>query len=673
MQDLLSELRRNNIKVKLTDGDLSVRSLDGTVPEHLLHQIRTNRSALIKFLSFSDVNRNSAEIRSKSSPHAELLKIWQQILKKEVIGYDDVFFEIGGNSIKALLLIAAVNKKFNKRLLITDVFNFPTIGGFSHLLDKSSDGIDLIPKIAKGEYYDVSYAQRRLWILSQFAEGNIAYNMPGIFRMSGHLDLNAFRKACSSIIERHEILRTKFKVVQGELKQIILSADFLNFQLKFHEYTNLKLKDELINKHIKDNLSYAFDLEQPPLFQILLVKYRPDSYHLIFNLHHIIFDGWSFEVLLTELITFYNAFKKNSLKSETEILKPLNIQYKDYTCWLNGKVSGNQLAGQKKYWLNKLKDEIPVLKLPYDRPRPAIKTHKGNSISYVIEEPLLRELRAIKDENQVTMFMLVTSFVKILLHKYSGQDEIIIGTAVAGRHSHQLENQIGFYVNTLVLKTSLNVLQTFKEFLSGIKTTVLEAYANDVYPFDLLVDDLLLKRDLSRSPLFDVMLVLNSEINPGPKVEMEEIKIDKIKSISESSKYDLLFHVSEFKSTMELVIEYNEDLFDLDTITRLKSSLDCILNSVVINQFIALDEIDHMGIKESERIINQLSTSKFKSLPVKTVMDLFEERVIILPENSALVFEGMHFNYDQLNRKCNQLANFLNSIVPKGSYIAVLV
>ena len=447
-------------------------------------------------------------VAPRNETEEKLVQIWQEILGKENISIKDNFFELGGHSLKATSLTSQIHKQFEVKLALKDLFQKPILEEQAQLIQQAEKKtFNTIPITAEQTSYSLSSAQRRLWILSQFEEGNIAYNMPGVYVFEGDLDKPALEQAFTTLIERHEILRTVFKEdAQGQVRQWIQTVEDIGFKITYQDVRKEKKQPEKIRKIVQAECIKPFNLATGPLLRASLYQVANDKWIFTYTMHHIISDGWSMNVLIKELLLFYNTY----IKGEVNPLKPLRIQYKDYAAWQQERLSGEQLQSYKTYWLEQFTGELPVLEIPTDKPRPAVKTYNGGAIHKTINAKLSRGLKALSQEQGATLFMGLLATVKTLLYRYTNQEDIIIGSPIAGREHADLEDQIGFYINTLALRTQFKGEDSYKELLEKVKQVTLGAYEHQVYPFDELVDELQLNRDMSRSALFDVMIVLQN-------------------------------------------------------------------------------------------------------------------------------------------------------------------
>ncbi|MBC9795254.1 amino acid adenylation domain-containing protein [Sinomicrobium weinanense] len=615
--------------------------------------------------------RNTIYEAPVSPVEKELDKIWQEVLQRDKIGRKASFFEMGGTSLKATQLVARIYKIFGMTLSIRDVFQHPVLGELALLIGtgEKENGKD-IPPIGKQSEYEVSDGQRRLWVLTQF-EGDIsAYNMPGIFHFRGRLNKEALRRSFNSAIERHEILRTTFSAGDGHLKQYVHTAEEAGFDL---EYTDLRKEDDPRGaaREIADKEALAdFDLQSGPLLRARLLQLSEDAYTLVFNMHHIISDGWSVEVLIRDILAAYKAF----CSGETYKVEPLRIQYKDYAAWQRMELQGEALEKHRRYWLTKLQGKLPVLELPADNPRPAVKTYNGASFEHTFNNARTREVEAWASLNGASLHMAILTAIYALFYRYTGQNDIILGTPSAGRIHKDLENQIGFYVNLLALRTTFEGADRFKDLLEKVKETTLGAYEHQVYPFDRLVEDVGVARELSRSPLFDVAVILH---NTG--LEHETVRLPEGLEVQRSepgvtvSKYDMQLNFYRLEEGLYLNLEYNTDIFEEARMARMAGHLEKMMKNMVADETAAIASVDYLDKAEKEQLVYDWNNTLTPFPEDKTMHRLFEERAAVIPDHIAVVQGEDTLTYGQLNARANRLARFLlDRGVSNGDNIAIM-
>jgi amino acid adenylation domain-containing protein/non-ribosomal peptide synthase protein (TIGR01720 family) len=503
--------------------------------------------------------------------------------------------------------------------------------------------------------YPMSHAQKRLYILDQFDNAGIAYNIPAARIIEGRINRISFEKAFQELIRRHEALRTSFAIVDGEPVQRV--HDEVDFNVIYFESTDEEA-EALAKKFIK-----PFDLCQAPLLRIGLVKIREDRHLMLFDMHHIISDGTSMGLLVQEFIKLYDGKE----------LPKLRIQYKDYSVWQNEVYAGDFIKNQENYWLETFKGKIPVFNMPLDYPRPAIQSFDGDRINFEIGKELTGNLNKIAKDCGATLYMILLAAFNALLFKYTGQEDIVVGSPIAGRPHVDLQGIIGMFVNTLAMRNYPEGGKTFSEFLNEVKENALDAYENQDYQFEELIEKLDLNRDLSRNPLFDVMFTLQN-MNMAD-FELEGLKFTPYEGQFLIAKFDMTLYATETDGGIAFELEYNTKLFKEETVQRLEMHYVNILEQVTGNSGITLKDIDVLTEEEKKTILFDFNDTQTKYPNDKTIPELFEEQVEKTPDNIAVVFEDEQLTYRKLNEKVNRLANYLrieHNIMP-DSFVGIVM
>ncbi|MDN5217534.1 amino acid adenylation domain-containing protein, partial [Fulvivirgaceae bacterium BMA12] len=601
--------------------------------------------------------RHQAYVAPVTNTERQLVEIWQQVLDMDKVGVEDNFFELGGHSLKATQIVTRIYKHFSVKLELVNVFSAPTVREQSLLIDQRQREVyEEIKPIAIEEDYGLSHAQRRLWVLDQLDSQQIAYNIPLAYRLEGSLSVASLRSSFSSLVARHESLRTVFVVVEGEPRQKILSVEESGFEL---DYEDLRDDPQAVEraKQISEQMAgTAFNLSTGPLLRVKLLQEEEQHYYLLLTIHHIICDGRSIQKMLQELFTLYNAY----VSGESSPLRPLSIHYKDYAHWQMGQLSGDRLRSDQSYWMDQLSGELPLLELPTDYRRPSVKTYNGDNVSLALDPGLSAKLKMMGDQEGVTLFMVLLSTVYVLLYRYTGQKDIIVGTPVAGREHLDLEDQIGYYLNTLALRIHLSGEESFKELLDKVKGVSLEGFAHQQYPFDKLVEELPLERDLSRSPLFDIMVVLQNQPSVVSPVTMQGVDVSAAEVEVQTSKFDLTFSFVEQSERIYLVLDYNSDLFSGDRIEQLLSHYNNLLSSLLDDPVQPVGIAEMLSNHERTQLLDGFNAT-FVDYPEEyTVVDLFEQQVQRTPDHVSIISYQGHFTYRQLNEQANQVAHYLH-------------
>ncbi|MFP7658505.1 amino acid adenylation domain-containing protein, partial [Chryseobacterium proteolyticum] len=589
----------------------------------------------------------------------KLVAIWEEVLKIEKIGITDNFFELGGHSLIVSQVINRIQKQLGSSVSYKDFFTEPTIEGLSKKMFDS--GYLSIPLAPVSQSYPLTSSQKRFWILSQLEEGSLAYNMPFAIRFKGDLNLQKFQESFTILLNRHEILRTSFRFTDDkEISQFITEADALDFSVKYLDFSLNEDKENAILNYLKSENSIAFDLEKVPLVRSSILKSQEKDFVFFISMHHIIGDGWSMELMTKEVVTIYNSL----IEGKTVDLPVQKIQYKDYAVWINDVIQKEKYQSSEKYWLEQFQGELPVLELPSFKARPLTKTFNGTSSNKLFSKEFGDNINQFSKDHNATLFMTLLAGIKVLLHKYSGQNDIIIGTPVAGRDHPDLENQIGLYLNTLAIRTEVDDNDNFLKVLNKEKEALLGAYEHQSYPFDDLVGKLNLKRDASRSALFDVLVVLQNQGQLKSIVSEEELtglEVENYAFENKTAQFDLSFIFVEKEAGLFLSIRYNTDIYDSLLIDKIFDHFENIINSSIAGPSVSLNSIDYLTTEEIGILLHNFKDTTVADLNDKTIIELFENQVDKTPDSIALVFEKRLLTYRELNERSNQLAGYLRS------------
>ncbi len=586
-----------------------------------------------------------------------LQRIWQKVLQRGRIGVHDNFFQLGGHSLKGVQVIAQVNQALGTQSSLRDLFTHPTIASLStHLASFLGGEPSAIPVVPAARYHPLSNAQRRIWI-AQAAGGGSVYNIPGVYELK-NLDVKAFEAAFREIIERHESLRTTFAVVDGIPRQVVHPYEALDFALARIDLRYRADARAHCARLAHDEATAVFDLERGPLVRGTLIALDEATHLLLLTLHHIISDGWSMGVMANDLLTRYGSLKNG----DGQPLPPLRMQYKDYTAWFEARLNAPQSGRSRSYWLKQFEGELPVLELSAGT-RPPVKTLRGASLEFRLERELSEGLHTLGLHHGSTLFMTLLAVVKTLIYRYTNQKDLIIGTPVSGRLHADLENQVGFYVNTIALRTQLAGDETFEHLLRQIRATTLDAYEHQEYPFDLLVESLKLTRHPSRSPLFDVRV----EVQQGTNVNLPGFgengwrEARELLSHTTESKDDLHFLFYESAEGLALIVTYNTDLFAAQYIQAMGAHFKMLARSIISDPRQPIRALAYLTEGETDELLHAFNRTQSTYPADKTVAQLFEEQVQKNPAAVAIVHKEHVLTYDELNRKANQLAHYLRN------------
>ncbi len=526
-----------------------------------------------KALPVPEVGVKDEYVAPANEIEKKLTEVWAEVLELDaaVIGTYTNFFELGGHSLKATILISKIHKVFDVKITLGEMFSQPFIKGLAeYIKEAKSEKFIAIEPAPKRECYSLSSAQKRVFIQQQMNRDNINYNLPIFMRMEGTLDKKRLQRGFKQLISRHETLRTSFEIEGGEPVQKIHSE--MDFKIEY--YPSTPYPSPLISQFVR-----PFDLSQAPLMRIGLIETGEESYLLMVDMHHIITDGTSTGILIKEFMALYKG----------QHLPPLTLHYKDYSEWQHQLFESEKVKKQKQYWLKQFESDIPLFKLPTDFPRPPVRGFGGGRIHFEIERSLTAELKKFVLETETTIHIVLMAVHNILLSKYSGQEDIVVGTGVAGRRHADLENVIGMFINMLAIRNQPHKEKTFIQFLEEVKKNTLDGLENQDYPFDELVKELNLKGDPARNPLFDTVFQLqNIEL---PEMEIPGLKLKPYEYENNISRFDLVIYGTENSDTMDMLIVYSTELFKESTGREIGKNFTEILDQVIHNKEIQLKDI----------------------------------------------------------------------------------
>jgi natural product biosynthesis luciferase-like monooxygenase protein/amino acid adenylation domain-containing protein/non-ribosomal peptide synthase protein (TIGR01720 family) len=526
-----------------------------------------------------------------------------------------------------------------------------------NFLAKHSNADKGIKSMGLQQSYPISHAQKRLWIQSQIEENSKAYHICNQVELNGDYDIHILETAVLNVVKRHEILRTVFKLNdEGEIRQWILSDEDLKLKIDHIDFREEKDGYKKVSKYILDDNDIVFDLENGPLLRIAFLRLTNDQYVFYYNMHHIITDGWSLNILERDLFAYYESVK-SGVKCT---LEDLPIQYKDYASWQLSAIETGTYNQHKDFWTTHLSGDLPRLDLPSLKTRPKVMTYNGHVLKTYLSPEQTTKLKDFSKQNGGSLFMTLLSVLKILLNKYTSQQDIILGTAVAGREDSDLENQIGFYVNTLTLRTAVNPEDSYAAFFENVKKSTLEAFSHQIYPFDILISDLNLVWDVSRNSLFDIMVTFHNIIDGRNALEIDK---DSFNTIIDSglrkSNFDLDFEFQEVGNSLMFITTYNEDVYEYEMIEQLIHHFKRIINEVLEYPDKAIKDIDYLSVEEKKQLLFDFNDTSIAYPKHKTIIDLFEEQVANTPNVVAVVFENKELTYKELNEQANQLGHYL--------------
>jgi natural product biosynthesis luciferase-like monooxygenase protein/amino acid adenylation domain-containing protein len=581
--------------------------------------------------------------------------IWADLLEVPRVGVHDGFLELGGHSLMAHRVAVRLRQALGVELPLREILQAATVEQLATRIDAASSApatqLPPITPITRAEELPLSNPQQRLWLLAQINPNSTAYNLSAGLRLVGELNVAALERAISEVVRRHESLRTIFPTRNGVAVQIITPAEPVTLPLI--ELTPDGAVDERARSLSEEEVRRVFDLEAGPLFRALLLRKAEHEHVLVITMHHIISDGWSRGVLYREIAELYSAFS-DGLSSP---LSDLPIQYVDYADWQRTWLDSGVVAGQLEYWKQHLAGALPLLDLPTDRPRPPMQTTAGATYRFELPAVLAEQLRAVGAQENATLFMTLLAAFQTLLHRYSGQTDIVVGTPVAGRNHLETEQLIGFFVNTLVMRADLSGEPTFRALLQRVREVAHAAYDHQDVPFEKLVEELGAARDLSRSPIFQTMFILQN--TPTRPFHLRGLSLDNVELDAGAAKFDLTLSVVVEDNGLTGSIEYSTDLFDAGTIERMSGHYRKLLEGIVANADATIAELPLLTDAEQEQVLEQIDATRVSFPADMCVHQLFEQQVVRTPDATAVVFEGNALSYRELNERANQVAHHL--------------
>ncbi|MHA6533452.1 non-ribosomal peptide synthetase [Paenibacillus sp. BAC0078] len=590
------------------------------------------------------VQAGSEYVAPRSEIEAKLAAIWQDVLGlSQPVGIRDNFFELGGHSLKATQLVSRIQKQLDASVPLGEVFASPTVEELAGYLEVAAtkERYEAIGKAEPREWYPASPAQQRLYVVSQLDAEGIGYNIPWALEIAGELDTERVRESLNLLAERHESFRTSFAMQEDQLMQRI--AECVEVPLEVTEST-----EEEAEARVKAFVR-PFDLSEAPLLRAGLIRLEEERHVLLLDMHHIISDGTSMDVFVDEFARLYAGEK----------LAPLAIHYKDYAVWLREKMQGESYRVQEQYWLQAFEEEAPVLQLPTDYARPVVRRFEGDHAGQWWNEEETERLKHLCAKQGVTLYMALLASYGVLLSRYAGQEDVVVGSPVAGRRHPDAERMIGMFVNTLAMRSRPAGSKRFDVYLAEVKAAVLGAMENQDYPFEELVEKAEVRRDTSRNPLFDTMLVLQnmqmSEWKP------EGLTIRPYPQEYRVAKFDLTVAAVEQEGRLYFDWEYSTALFKKETVERMGKHLAAIVKQIVETPDMRLEEIELAGEEEKRQLLETFNDTKAEYPKDKMIHMLFEEQAKRIPGAVAVVDGERQLTYGELNTRANRLAHRLRS------------
>ena len=608
------------------------------------------------------VRSDDEEFAAPRTPGEGILaSMWEHLLGVERVGINDDFFELGGHSLLAMQLISRVREAFQIEIPLPALFAAPTVATLAVKIEeiiKAGDGLLAPPiqPVSRAGHMPLSFAQMRLWFLHQLDPASVLYNLPLAIRLRGGVNVPAMEQTLTEIVRRHEVLRTTYATSGGQPVQVINPPQPFSLPIVDLSALPADQREAEARRLATAEAMRPFNLSEGPLMRVTFLALDEDEYLALFTMHHITSDGWSMALLTREVAVLYDAFSAGAASP----LPELPVQYADFAQWQRNWLRGEVLDAHLDFWKQQLDGAPPVHQLPTDRPRPAVPTYRGSNLPLTLSIDVTATLKALSREEGVTLFMTLLAAFQTLLYRYSGNPDVVVGTGIAGRNRAEIEGLLGFFVNSLVLRTDLSGNPTFRELLARVREVTLGAYAHQEMPFEVLVEALQPERNLNYNPLFQVMVILQNTPRKasgvsGLSLSSREVEIG-------TSKFDLYLVISEGTDRIGFGLEYTTDLFDESTIRRMLSHFDNLFQAICANPDTPVQELSLLSPEESRHLLCDFNPQAPDLPPAICLHQLFEAQAACNPDALAISYDGFHLPYGKINARGNRLAHHLRRL-----------
>ncbi|MBV9774490.1 MAG: amino acid adenylation domain-containing protein, partial [Gemmatimonadetes bacterium] len=597
-------------------------------------------------------------VAPRTPAEAALAEVWADVLGVARVGVNDDFFALGGHSLLATRVVSRVREALGVEVPLRVLFEAPTVAGIAARLEELQQSeheagppLRRVPR--DGSPFPLSFGQQRLWFIDQFQPGSPLYNMPFALRVRGVLDEAALERSLDELVRRHETLRTVFPASGDDPVQVILPAGPVALPRVDLRGLAADARDAELLRRAGEEALRPFDLARGPLLRVTLLRLGEDDHALLFNMHHVVADGWSVGILVREVSALYGAFSRG----EPSPLPGLPVQYADFAVWQREHVSEEVVERQLGYWRKQLAWAPPLLELPTDRPRPPVPGEIGASRPFALSAETTAALRELSLREGATLFMTLMTGFQALLARYSGQDDIVVGSPVAGRTRSEVEELIGFFVNTLVLRVDLSGHPTVREAIGRVREATLGAQMHQDLPFERLVEELAPERSLQHTPFFQVAFTFQNTARG--ELRMGGLRVESLETRSEPAKFDLTLMLSEEEDRVAGGLSYRAELFDASTIDRMAEHLGALLRGMAEHPDLPLSGVEIIAPAERQRMLEEWSAAEPHYPRELCVHELFAEQARRTPDAVAVVFAGEALTYAELDRRANRLANHL--------------
>ncbi len=664
----------------ISEGDVSVEEAeiktilrkklpDYMVPQHyvrldefpLTANNKIDRKALLSYEVFVTADKETIEPRTETEE--SLVQIWREVLHAPMIGIRDDFFQMGGHSLLAAQMFAKVQTAHKVKLPFRTIFETPTIEGLAKQIDVS-DETAIIPIYTETDTPPLSLMQQRLWFLNEIDAVGVAYNLASAVRLRGNLEIETLNEALEDIIRRHSTFRTSIGVQENTPVQVIAETLTYHLEVKDLSAQSESSREQEMLKLLEETAATPFDFARAPLFVSFLIRMSKEEHVFFFMPHHMIWDGWSNELFFRELEEHYNA----RCEGRPPKVSSLPISYGDFAAWHRKWVEGEELQSQAAYWREQLKGSTEALELPTDKPRPStFRYDRGHYINFAISKEKIVSIELLAKRHNTTLFMVLLSAYKLLLHKLTGQRDILVGTPVRGRSHAEVENLIGFFSNLIVLRTQIDKECSFEKFLQSVKDTCVESFSRQDMPFERILGEISVSRDMSHTPVYQNILSFqdSNELEYNfRKLETSDIFVG-----VPGVQTDLGIWMLMKKNELNLSVGYSTDLFEETTIRKWMVAYENLLDIIISNDNLLIRDISILTESDNEVLAKVNDTAAYYPQD-KLIHQMFEERAKQMPDKTAVVFGDLSVSYKQLNERANQLARHL---IKQGAAAGTLV
>lgn len=590
---------------------------------------------------------------------AEITDIWLDVLKRETVGANDNFFQLGGESLMAARVLARIGTVTGVNLPLECIFGEgATIAGLAALIEAARNGETIgsasasgpITRREPGSITPLSFSQERLRFLSELDPNDHIYNMQGAVRLTGSLKPDVLRRVLNEIVARHEILRTRYPIIDGTIRQVVEPHMTLDMPVIDLTDTALAHREDEVQRIAREDARQRYDLSRGPLIRAKLIKCADDDHVLLLPKHHMIFDGQSGGILYRELATLYGAF----CRDEASPLGDLPIQFGDYAAWQRDRLSGPRLKEELSYWLEHLDDAPPLLDLPTDRPRPETQSYTGGRCWFSLSADLTGAIDAVSRQLGVTPFITLLAGFELLLYRYSGQDDFVLGTAVGGRTRPETDDLLGLFVNTLALRAGFDGIATVAEHIARVRQVAIGAYAHQEMPFDRLVEALHPDRSAPYAPVVQVLFGLMPK--DLRRVELDDLTFERMNIDLGTARFDLSVMIGEDHGTLEGFFEYSADLFDQATVERMIGHFEVLLGSMISDTGALIGDVNMVPREERLQILGDWSGAAVGTQPTQSIHQSFEDWASKTPDATAITTQRQSFSYAAVNSWADSIA-----------------